>query len=542
MEFANQFHAQFVQLVNSLWRYRWHALVAAWAVCATGWILVASLPNTYTSSARIFVDTSSILSPLLKGVAAEVNVDAELELMKQTLTSRANMVKLARMTDLDISAATPTEMESLLNSLKGRIEIETQGQNLLMLSFDDRDPARARDVVQALITIFIETNLGQGRQDIDSALEFLDWQIKEYEQELEKAEQRMVRFKRDRLSVLPDQTNYSSRIYQLQNRIAEAEAEVLSARNRRDNLRVALKAGRATDAPSRIRELEFALQDLRSRFTEQHPDVIAARRVLNAVRNAENDAPEGNQGSANGDTAKAREKALPGLSIVTYEQLKIDLLKAESDVVRYTERTKREKAKLVKLEAFAAQIPIVEAELAKLNRNYDVMRLKHAELVTRREQARLAQNRGSRAQTVRFKVVDPPRLSTLPNGPQRYILLSVVLVFGIGAGATFAWVLGLANETFSDATQLRKAFSLPVLGTVSPVGSLKGRSWRAVKSSAFAGVLVLLFGSYGGLVVVDRSMGLENLASSEQVTAVYQQLERLQARVTTAILVLAGRL
>ncbi len=542
MEFANQFYDQFVYLVNSLWRRRWHALMVAWVLCAAGWIFVASVPNTYTSSARIFIDTSSILSPLLKGVAAEANVEAELELMKQTLTSRANMVKLARMTDLDISAATPSQMERLLNSLKGRIEMETQGRNLLILRFGDTDPVRARDVVQALITIFIETNLGQGRQDIDNALDFLDWQINEYEQELEKAEQRMVRFKRDRLSVLPDQTNYASRIYDLQSRIAEAEAEVVSAQSRRDKLRTALKAGRATDSPSRIRELEATLQDLRSRFTEQHPDVIAARRVLAAVRTSENDAPEGDQGSANGGAAKAKANALPGLSIETYEQIELDLLKEESRIVRFAERAEREKAKLEKLEVLAGQIPVVEAELAKLDRDYDVVRLKHAELVTRREQARLAQNRGTRVQDVQLKVVDPPRISTLPDGPQRYILLTVVLVVGIGAGVAFAWVLGLASETFSDARQLRKAFSLPVFGTVSPVASLKGRSWWAIKSSAFVGVMALLLVSYGGLVVADRTMGLENLASSDQVSAIYQQLEMLQARVATAISALAGRL
>src|SRR5262249_38268675 len=156
---------------------------------------VISKPSTYTASTRIFLDTATLLKPLLEGLAIEPDVNTELEVMKQTLTTRSNLEKVARITDLDITAATPVEMERLLDGLRNRTIVQTDGRFLLSISYRDTDPVRARDVVQALTRVFIDTNLGTTREEIADAEIFLDRQIAQYEKALETAEQQLVKFK-----------------------------------------------------------------------------------------------------------------------------------------------------------------------------------------------------------------------------------------------------------------------------------------------------------------------------------------------------------
>lgn len=92
---------------GALWRRRWLIFSISTMVAALGWMGVASLPNQYRSSARIYVDTGTVLRPLLAGVAVEDDVNRQVEIMRRTLLSRPNMEQLARMTDMDIEADTP---------------------------------------------------------------------------------------------------------------------------------------------------------------------------------------------------------------------------------------------------------------------------------------------------------------------------------------------------------------------------------------------------------------------------------------------------
>jgi uncharacterized protein involved in exopolysaccharide biosynthesis len=106
---VQELYAQALQILNAVWHRRWAALGATWLVALLGWGLVVSQPNTYTSSARIFIDATSIMKPLLEGLAIDWDVNLDPEVMKQTLTTRTNLEEVARLTDLDLMTTTPRE-------------------------------------------------------------------------------------------------------------------------------------------------------------------------------------------------------------------------------------------------------------------------------------------------------------------------------------------------------------------------------------------------------------------------------------------------
>jgi uncharacterized protein involved in exopolysaccharide biosynthesis len=76
------------------------------------------------------------------------------------------------------------------------LQIREAGRdNLYTLAYTDTDAQRAKRVVQSMVSIFVESGLGDKRKDSDTARRFIEEQIKAYEQKLEDAENRLKEYK-----------------------------------------------------------------------------------------------------------------------------------------------------------------------------------------------------------------------------------------------------------------------------------------------------------------------------------------------------------
>src|SRR3974390_2491335 len=107
-------------LLEALQRRHWTALIVAWGVCFGGWLAVSFMPNRYVSDARFHVDTTSLLTPLLKGVSVDSDDqsrDRQVAIMQRTLASRPNLMKVVQMTDMDKSVHSDAELQNLVSSL-----------------------------------------------------------------------------------------------------------------------------------------------------------------------------------------------------------------------------------------------------------------------------------------------------------------------------------------------------------------------------------------------------------------------------------------
>src|SRR3954468_18755600 len=122
-----EFITQLLASVKGIWHYRWHALLATWLIALAGWIKVYSLPDEYQSTARVFVDTQSVLKPLLSGMTSVPNVGQQVAIMSRTLLSRPNVERVMRTVDLDLNAKTARDKELLLDELMSKIKIGGTG-------------------------------------------------------------------------------------------------------------------------------------------------------------------------------------------------------------------------------------------------------------------------------------------------------------------------------------------------------------------------------------------------------------------------------
>ncbi len=197
------------QYLRAAWRRRWTGVIVAWLACGAGWAGVYTIPNTYESGARLFVDADAVLTPLLRGIAADSAPTTQLEILQRTLLSRPNLEKLISKTDLDLTLNGQSDRERLMTRLASEIKVVPQTKNLFTITFRDRSPKIAHDVVQTLLTIFVESATGSNRTDMENARRFLERQIASYEQQLRAAEKRRAEFRARYVDILPNDTNPS---------------------------------------------------------------------------------------------------------------------------------------------------------------------------------------------------------------------------------------------------------------------------------------------------------------------------------------------
>ncbi|MBU2032950.1 MAG: chain-length determining protein, partial [Alphaproteobacteria bacterium] len=182
-----------------VWNRRWIALGVAWGVCVLGWLVVALIPNSYESRAKIYVQVDDALSQQL-----EISGDGAKQLVRvrQTLASPTNLEKVVRATKLGEDITTDSELQGAVTSLIENVIVKGEQENLFEVSAtigksdlsDAENAALSQDVVEKLLDIFREENISGNRGEVADTLVFLDRQLEERKQELEAAEQRRLAF------------------------------------------------------------------------------------------------------------------------------------------------------------------------------------------------------------------------------------------------------------------------------------------------------------------------------------------------------------
>lgn len=509
----NESRIDIITYVAQVWRRRWYAMNVATAFCLLGWTVIALLPDKYQASTRIYVDTQSLLSPLMKGIAVEFDLDQQVAIMQRTLLSRPNLESVMRVTDLDLTADTPARREDMLNRLRDNTKVTSDSKNLFDVTFANEDADLAKRVVQSLLTIFVESNLGANRRDMEQAKSFIDEQIKIYESKLKSAEDKLAVFKRKNIEYLPEGGNFSATVanghqalVQLREELADAQTKLAALKQQMSTVpeylavetapRVII-AGQSRslsgDIDTRITEMERRLDELRLVYTERHPDVISTRRTLAQLKDERTRAPD--RSASHGAISERVPNPL-------YEQLKLRVVEAQTEVEMLTRRRLNQEKAVVELDEKAKMAPEAEAAFVALNRDYTVIKSNYEKLLERREAARLSQEMDSRAdKVIQFRVVEPPVVPLKPSAPNKVLFASLVLIAGLGAGALAAIVLVYHAEAFGSPRHLREAFDLPVLGSVTV--SLTGATRQQERASAlmFGIALVGLVAAFAGVVL-----------------------------------------
>jgi polysaccharide chain length determinant protein (PEP-CTERM system associated) len=489
--------AQLVGEAHGAWRFRWYALALAWIVALGGWSVVVLMPPVYEGRARVYVDTDSVLKPLLNGLTVNSDTENRVNMMARMIMGRPNLERVARETDLSVRAHSPEAFDEVVNGLARRVTLESgnggapavggstnnvyglNANNLYTLRFTDPDPAMAVRVVQRLLDAFVEDTLGVKRADSDRAQAFLQGQIHDYEQRLRAAEDRLADFKQHKMGLLPGQSgDYYTRLQTEQSKLEDLRARYRLALQTRTELAKQLEgeeptfglmgggAGGDTGNPQ-IDELRHELSQLLLTYTDKHPKVVALKATI-AQLEAQDAASHRQARSGAGPALNRANAATLALDVnPVYQNLRLEQSRNEVALAELRQEVAEEEHVVGDLKARVNTIPQIEAELTQLTRDYEVTKAEYTALVQRLESARLSDQVDTSTNPVKFRIIEPPTKPLAPVGPKRLLLVSATLLAAVVMGAGLAVLLNQLRPIFLSRSLLGAVTGLPVLGSIS---------------------------------------------------------------------------
>ena len=497
-------------LTRGMWRYHWQAMGLAWLLVLVGWIAVhyLSAPR-FEANAQIYIDTESVLEPLLKGLTVEVDKNEQLGLIARQLLSWPNLEHVVQQIDFDREALSPVGVwpEKLnVEKLKENISVEAEStdrqaryHNFFTISYTNKNPQLAELVVQSLIDAFAANTIAEIQRDASRAKEFIDKQITGYREQLTISEKQLQEFKTKHFDVLPyENQGYFQRLQQEQAALAEVELQIRQAESRKRELQAQLqdtprvvRAVSADGTPvltsleSRITALRQKLDELRLKFTEGHPNVIEAKASL-----AELEAQQKKDG-AYGST----------MDNPMYQQLELAIKNVEGDLAAMQTRKETYSVRVETLKQQLETFTRVEEELQDLTDDYNSKKANYDDLVARRQSMAMSesveQNRGD----LQFRVIEPPKvaLDSTMNSTwiKQLVLITGVLIAGVGGGVTLAYALSQIRPVIYSQRTLSELTGLPVFAVISEVPKLSTRARRWLDLTTFAAtglMMVLAFG------------------------------------------------
>ncbi len=505
--------------IASAYRYRWLALALAAAIVVIGWTYVFALADRYEAVASVFVDTRTSLKPVLQGLTVDQDVDAQINFVRQSLLAGPSLLRVAReggvLPPYAIDARLQEQLVSQMGqridisarSASGREEERNTAGSIYRVVYQDRNRDRSLKVAGILLDTLITETLGGKRENSQSAQQFLETQIHDLEKRLRSAEDRLAAFKSKHFGLMPtEQGGYFAQLQHETESISSLKTKLAEAQSRRITLTkqlhgdVAVAAlssghsgsggGGSLDTIARIDEAQAKLDELLMRFTDKHPDVIAAQQTLADLKKKQ---AADIESLRKGDPAAAA--ASRASSNPVYQSVQLALNQVDVDIADLNTELAQHETKAAELHRMLDTAPQVEAEFAQLNRDYDVNKAQYTALLASLQKARLGE-RADDAGSIRFEVVQPPSASFQPVWPKRPALLAMVLVVALGAGGALAYGLSYLHPVVSTGTAFAQTLGIPILGSVSTAFPMRRREAirrDVIKVSLAAACLLFAF-------------------------------------------------
>jgi polysaccharide chain length determinant protein (PEP-CTERM system associated) len=380
-----------------------------------------------------------------------------LETVKPEILSRTRLERVLEETQPYPEITSRTRA---VEKMRSSTFINIAGTDGFTIEFVHSNPHKAQEVTERLATLFIEETIKARERQVEGAVDFLVTQVNDARTELEKKDAALRRYKEERMGTLPEQlqTNLAT-MQMLQREMQTVEENLLFAREKRDALARGVRqsyasapsAAAAPTAPTDLADLRRQLAALRSRYTDEHPDVqnLRSRIARIEARMAE--------AQAAGDHAPADPSDL-----VTREQLET----AGVEVQKLEQRRADLERRTASIRARVDETPRTEQELATLTRDYQKLNENYVALLSKQLEAQMAGRLEQRWKGDRFRALDPANLPEKPYSPKPFLVLAMGFFLGLFLGLGASVVAEYLDRTVKDVEDLRTLQSFPVLACI----------------------------------------------------------------------------
>lgn len=488
-------------------KYRRVAVMFALLVCVCGWAFVFTMPDKFESKAKVHIDSSTVIRPLMRGMVIDPDVSALIRIIQQLMFTRPNLEKIIELSHLKAEKTGLVVSGEFIEQLKKDITISgARDRDIFDIGYASTDPETAKSVVQAVLTVFSEQAQGKALADASDAQRFIEQQIRDYEIRLQEAEKAKEDFKRANLDFLTSDSDQFQLLNQLKEQLNAATANLQQAVARKNVLGEQVRgiqesnedwgvtniSEEISQEDSRIAALNDKKTEMLIKYTENHPEIMAIENLIEALKKQK----EQNKKESVMETDWISPQKMTNPYVQT---LKIAFDNAEAEVASNQALIDSIKARINKIEQGLNERLAIETEMKNLNRDYETISGKYAELLDRREQAHITERVDDQTSRLKFKIADPPTKPTKPSSPNRVLFYSAILGAGLISGFGVAFLIYFIRPVYMSTRQVRVVTGLPSLGSVSMTNlgltKAKGIDWLllftiSVLVAGYIGIMV----------------------------------------------------
>lgn len=480
------------ELLKSLWRRpAWFLAPVALGVVGA-WVALQFMPTVYRATTQVLVEAQKVPADYVKPTVTS-SIEERVRTIQPQVENHDNLARIIRELDLYPELRRSWPLERVIDKVRNDLDVRPRG-DIFEISFQNPDRVKAAKTANRVAELFIASNLELRENQAKGTSTFLETELMSTKRRLELQEARIAAFKRQYMGQLPEQRDTNLRsVEALQTKLEinmdaldRAETRRLLLQRQAAELSAAdpldpapILGGRRTPAapaaPSRLDQLREELIDLRSRYTDRHPDVvrleeqIARMEVLERAR-LEREAA---------DVEASEAAPLPGRKRPRMDPV----LRAELDAVELEIRGLRAERQRVladigQYQARLENVPRVEQELLSLTRDYDNIQRQYESLLEKRLNAHLYENLEKSQQGERFTILERALPPIFPFKPKPLLVLGIGLAVGLLLGTVLALLREQTDPTYADPESLQEAFPGVALLATIPVFSGAGGGAR----------------------------------------------------------------
>jgi succinoglycan biosynthesis transport protein ExoP len=506
--------------VRAVWaRRKWLAMAVFFVPLAATAGVVPALPDIYKASAVVLVERQQVPEEFVKSTITN-GLETRLNTMSQEILSRARLADLIERFDLYPKLGAEVPLQAVIERMRRDLRVELKGMESLVrggaivaftISYLGATPEKAATVANTLASYYLEENTRVRERQAAGTAQFLRRQLEDMKERLERQERTVKSFKKEHIGESPQDMQANLIVLERLNtqlrlnnenlsRVTErrealsrqmADAESLGTLLADSGLTAAGGGAPAPDpAVVRLNRLNQELGELRSRFSEKYPDVVALKKEIADLERQVAAAKARSEAEAAPAVPKRAEPQVNPLAL----QLKEGLGEVEAELRTLKGEEKRLRADLALYQRRVENAPKLEQEFLELSRGYETTADLYRTLLKRYEEAQLAETLEQRQKGEQFRVLEsavPPPMPFAPNR-NRLFVMGTVASLGLALGAVL--LAEQLNSSFHTLDELR-AFSPAVVASIPRIvtpGDSRQRRWRIRLVAAMLVVTVVV--------------------------------------------------
>ena len=457
------------------WQRKWIILLPAVLVAAATVMYARSLPDIFRSETTILIVPQRVPESYVHATVTS-RIEDRLGSLRQQILSRAKLEPLVVNYHLYEQERASMPMEAVVERMRQAINVDIVRDDAFSISYVSTNATAAKEVAERLALLFIEENTNEREVLAEGTNQFLETQLEAARKRLEDHEAKLAEYRRRYAGALPSQLESNLQILNsinlqvqgITNDLArDRDALIVVERSLNDAGAAAAPppAARAdatspgTSLPDRLAAAQASLEELRTRLKPEHPDVVAAQRLVADLEQKVAAAPPAAPSTAAVRPANAAADR-------RLDELRTQRENLTREIARKQEEEARIRSQIASYQARVEEAPARESELTGLTRDYETLQNIYTGLLAKKEDAAIAANLERRQIGEQFKVLDAARVAQRPFSPNRMQINAIGSFGGVMLGLLFAALLEYRDSTLKSEEDVRMALSLPVLAAI----------------------------------------------------------------------------